>query len=159
MSYFCGSWCQIESCYFPHHVIFLCFLVVHFLFFTSQPRDINFFTTFELLFYFLLIHRAQGCQDWLNTAGQVLLLQIAQMYIVSCSDWLCRKHGKMKMVVMTFYILPTRKYKIAKLSKLNISWQTTLKILLPLSLCKCQTILRSIKMAWIQKSFSPKWPL
>ena len=90
MSYFCGSWwCT-------------------FLLFTSQPRDINFFTTtqstFELLFYFLLMHRAQGCQDWLNTAGQVLLLQIAQMCIVSCSDWLCRKHGKMKMVVMTFYI-------------------------------------------------------
>ena len=104
MSYFCGSWCQIESCYFPHHVTFQCFLVVHFLLFTSQPRDINFFTTFKLLFYFLLIHRAQGYQDWLNTAGQVLLLQIAQMCIVSCSDWLCRKHGKMKMVVMTFYI-------------------------------------------------------
>ena len=60
---------KVVTTKFPHHVIFLCFLVVHFLLFTSQPTDINFFTTFELLFYFLLIHRAQGCQDWLNTAG------------------------------------------------------------------------------------------
>lgn len=93
--------CWIESSFYQIRTSYSSGSQWHtFLLFTFQPKNINFFTatsTFMLLFHLLLMHN----QDWLNTARYMLLLQMEQMPIVSCSDWLCT----MKVMVMTFSIM------------------------------------------------------
>ena len=104
---FSGSWCQIESCYFPHHVIFLWFLVVHFSSFYFPAQEHQFLhhtqSTFMLFFCLLLMH-SKGAKIG-STQQDKCCCNRWHKCVVSCSNWLCRKNDKMKMVVMTFYIM------------------------------------------------------